>query len=222
MTRLRRALAALCCAAAAFAAAPLRAADIPDLGPVEAKPVPSSLPAGWAQHGAFIEIFVRAYQDSDGDGIGDLRGLTSRLDYLKELGIRGIWLMPIQASADHDHGYATVDYRAIEPAYGTLADFDELIPEAHARGIGVITDYVINHSAAEHPLFESASGPRSPYRDWYVWSATSRAAGTPSPTSPWSDGHWRRTTARSTPTCPTSTSATRRWSTSTATACASG
>jgi alpha-amylase len=140
-----------------------------DLGAVAARRSPSSLPTGW-QQGAFIEIFVRAYQDSDGDGIGDLRGLTSRLDYLKELGIRGIWLMPIQASADHDHGYATVDYRAIEPAYGTLADFDELIRQAHARGIGVITDYVINHSAAEHPLFvDSALGPRSPYRSWYVW-----------------------------------------------------
>jgi glycosidase len=117
-----------------------------------------------------MEIFVRGYQDSDGDGIGDLKGLTSRLDYLKDLGIKGIWLMPITASADHDHGYATTDFRAIEAPYGTLADFDEFIKQAHARGIGVIIDYVINHSARSHPLFtQSASGPESPYRDWYVW-----------------------------------------------------
>lgn len=128
------------------------------------------LPEGW-QHGAFMEIFVRAYADSDGDGIGDLRGLTSRLDYLQRLGVRGLWLMPITPNADGDHGYATTDYRAIAPEYGTLADFDELIRQAHRRGIGVIMDYVMNHSAAEHPMFVQARrGPGSPYRDWYVWS----------------------------------------------------
>jgi glycosidase len=121
--------------------------------------------------GVFMEIFVRAYQDSDGDGVGDLRGLTSRLDYLQQLGIRGIWLMPIQKNADGDHGYATTDYRAVDPAYGTLADFDELVREAEKRGIGVIVDYVVNHSAAEHPFFvEARSNPASPYRNWYVWS----------------------------------------------------
>lgn len=121
-------------------------------------------------YGVFMEIFVRAYQDSDGDGIGDLRGLTSRLDYLKELGIRGIWLMPVMPSADHDHGYATTDYRSIEPQYGTLEDFRELLHEAHQRGIGIITDYVINHSAESHPFFTaSRSAPDNPYRNWYVW-----------------------------------------------------
>jgi glycosidase len=127
------------------------------------------LPEGW-EHGAFMEIFVRGYQDSDGDGIGDLRGLTSRLDYLQALGIKGLWLMPVTASADHDHGYAVSDYRAIEPAYGTLADFDELVRQAHARGIGIVVDYVINHSASANPLFvQSASSRTSPLRDWYVW-----------------------------------------------------
>ncbi|MBL8510665.1 MAG: alpha-amylase, partial [Betaproteobacteria bacterium] len=131
----------------------------------------SALPAGW-QYGAFMEIFVRAYQDSNGDGIGDLRGLISRLDYLRDLGIKGIWLMPITTSRDHDHGYATTDYRAIEPDYGTLADFDELLKQAHARGIGVIVDYVVNHAAITHPLFEqSASSVDNPYRDWFVWQA---------------------------------------------------
>ncbi len=141
-----------------------------DISRVPAQPTPSALADGW-QHGAFMEIFVRAYQDSDGDGIGDLRGLTSRLDYLQDLGVRGIWLMPITASADRDHGYATTDFRAIEPQYGTLADFDELIAQAHKRGIGVIMDYVINHSAAAHPLFVAARQDKaSPWRDWFVWS----------------------------------------------------
>jgi glycosidase len=127
------------------------------------------LPAEWWR-GAFMEIYVRGYQDSDGDGIGDLQGLIQRLDYLKDLGVSGIWLMPITASQDQDHGYAVSDYRAIEPDYGTLADFDELIKQAHARGIGVIMDYVINHSAADHPIFEvSRSSKDNPYRDWYVW-----------------------------------------------------
>ena len=154
--------------AAGLLAAPLRAAPI-DRSAVPARPTPHALPAHW-QHGAFMEIFVRAYQDSDGDGIGDLRGLISRLDYLQELGVKGLWLMPIQQSADRDHGYATTDFRAIERDYGTLADFDELIRQAHQRGIGVITDYVINHSAAEHPMFTASAASRSgPYRDWYVW-----------------------------------------------------
>ncbi|MEJ6000226.1 alpha-amylase family glycosyl hydrolase [Paucibacter soli] len=152
----------------ALAAATAHAAPV-DLSPVPQRPSASPLRPGWA-HGAFMEIFVRGYHDSDGDGIGDLRGLTQRLDYLKELGIKGIWLMPIFSSADHDHGYATTDFRSIEPAYGSLADFDELIKQAHARGIGVIIDYILNHSAQAHPLFaEARASKASPYRDWFVW-----------------------------------------------------
>ena len=135
----------------------------------QAAPVsPPPLPADW-HHGAFAEIYVRAYRDSDGDGIGDLRGLTASLDYLQALGVRGLWLMPVTRSQDHDHGYAVADYRAIEPDYGTLADFDELLREAHARGIGVIVDYVLNHSAAEHAAFVASRDPASPQRGWYVW-----------------------------------------------------
>ena len=139
------------------------------LAPVPERPRPSALPEGW-QHGAFMEIFVRSWKDRDGDGIGDLRGLTQTLDTLQQLGIRGLWLMPVTRSADGDHGYATTDYRDIEPAYGTLADFDELLRQAHARGIGVIMDYVVNHSADRHPFFAQAlRDPKSPFRAWYEW-----------------------------------------------------
>ena len=117
-----------------------------------------------------MEIFVRAWRDSNGDGHGDLRGLTQSLDYLQDLGIKGIWLMPITRNADGDHGYAVTNFRGIDPAYGTLADFDQLLREAHKRGIGVIMDYVINHSSDQNPLFQSAvASPASPYRDWFVW-----------------------------------------------------
>ncbi len=153
-----------------LAASTLAPAAPLDTRPVPAQPRASTLPPHW-QHGVFMEIFVRGYQDSNGDGIGDLKGLTSRLDYLKRLGISGLWLMPITASADHDHGYATTDYRGIEPQYGTLADFDELIREAHKRGIGIVMDYVINHASHEFPPFQAAAEDRaSPWRSWFVWN----------------------------------------------------
>ncbi|HEV7913759.1 MAG TPA: alpha-amylase family glycosyl hydrolase, partial [Albitalea sp.] len=118
------------------------------------------------------EIYVRGFKDSDGDGIGDLKGLTQSLDYLKDLGVAGIWLMPVSKSQDHDHGYAVTDYRDIETQYGSLADFDQLLAQAHARGIGVIVDYVINHSAAQHPAFvNSKDSAGNAYRNWYVWQS---------------------------------------------------
>lgn len=140
-----------------------------DAGAIPPKPARSQgLPADWAQ-GPFMEVFVRAYQDSDGDGQGDLKGLIARLDYLKQLGVSGLWLMPVTKSADRDHGYATTDFRAIEADYGSLADFDELLKQAHARGIGIVIDYVVNHSAAQHPFFLDALKGGSK-RDWFVWS----------------------------------------------------
>jgi len=154
--------------------APTPAPSLPsvDVSAVAAADPGSALPAGW-QHGAFMEIFVRSYADSNGDGVGDLRGLISKLDYLKDLGVRGLWLMPIAASQDHDHGYAVVNYRDIEAAYGSLADLDELLRQAHARGIGVVLDYVMNHSAAQNPLFvNSSAGAANPYRSWYVWQSS--------------------------------------------------
>ncbi len=145
----------------------------------------STLPDTWKQ-GPFIEIFVRAFHDSNGDGVGDIRGLTQKLDYLKDLGVQGIWLMPINASEDGDHGYAVTDYRAIAAEFGTLADFDELLKQAHARGIGVVMDYVINHSASKNPLFlQSASAKDNPFRNWYMWRDTAPSDWSIFGRSPW-------------------------------------
>ncbi len=172
--RLRRG--ALVLASAGWAGCALQpGVALPDLSAVAMLDRGSPLAEGW-QHGAVMQIFVRAYADSDGDGIGDLRGLTSRLDHLQRLGVRGLWLMPITANADGDHGYATTDFRAVAPEYGSLADFDALVQQAHARGMGVVMDYVLNHSAATHPLFTAArQGPDSPFRDWFVWSSQAPA-----------------------------------------------
>ncbi len=119
--------------------------------------------------GVYYEIFVRSWYDSDGDGSGDLNGVTAKLDYLKSLGVSGIWLMPINPSPSY-HGYDVTDYVGINPQYGTLADFDRLLAAAHQRGIKVIMDLVINHSSDQHPWFKAARNPASPYHDWYQWS----------------------------------------------------
>lgn len=134
----------------------------------------------WARGAVFYEIFVRSFADSNGDGMGDFNGLISRLDYLNDgnpatssdLGIDGIWLMPVFESTSY-HGYDTTDYESIERDYGTNADFKRFLDEAHQRGIRVIVDLVLNHTSVEHPWFlDSASSSTSPKRDWYVWSAT--------------------------------------------------
>jgi glycosidase len=126
----------------------------------------------------YYELFVRSFYDSDGDGIGDLKGITKKLDYLNDgnpetkndLGIGGIWLMPINPSPSY-HGYDVTDYRTINPDYGTIEDFQELITEAHKRGIKIIMDLVVNHTSKEHPWFvDSAKNTDSKYRDWYVWA----------------------------------------------------
>ena len=119
--------------------------------------------------GVWYEIFVRSWYDTNGDGIGDLNGVTAKLDYLKSLGISGIWLMPINPSPSY-HGYDVTDYYGINPQYGTLADFDRLVAAAHQRGIKIIMDLVINHSSDQHPWFKAARDPTSAYRHWYQWS----------------------------------------------------
>jgi glycosidase len=125
----------------------------------------------WARGAVFYEVFVRSFADSNGDGKGDLAGLTAKLDYLKDLGVDALWLMPVFPSPSY-HGYDTTDYETINPDYGTGADFDRLLAEAHRRGIRVIVDFVMNHTSSQHPWFlDSASSPTSQHRDWYVWRA---------------------------------------------------
>jgi glycosidase len=119
--------------------------------------------------GVWYEIFVRAWYDTDGDGIGDLNGVTAKLDYLESLGVDGIWLMPINPSPSY-HGYDVTDYRAINPQYGTLADFRRLLDAAHAHGIRVIMDLVVNHTSDRHPWFVAARQPDAPQHAWYTWA----------------------------------------------------
>ncbi len=147
-------------------------ADALNLNAIAVSSTASALPVHWNERAQFMEIFVRSYKDSNGDGKGDLRGLIGQLDYLKSLGVTGLWLMPVYQSQDHDHGYAVVDYRAIEADYGTMADFDDLITQAHARGIGIVLDYVMNHSAAQSPLFlDAVSATGNSRRTWYEFQA---------------------------------------------------
>jgi alpha-amylase len=117
----------------------------------------------------FYEIFVQSFADSNGDGIGDLPGLTQKLDYLTELGVDAVWLMPIHPSPSY-HKYDVMDYYEIHPDYGTMDDFKTLLSEAHRRGLKVILDLVVNHTSHRHPWFvESQKGPENPYRDYYIW-----------------------------------------------------
>lgn len=125
----------------------------------------------WYQHAIFYEVNPRAFYDSNGDGHGDLPGLIQKLDYLRDLGVDCLWLMPIYPSPRHDDGYDISDYCNIDPVFGTLDDFKRLLAEAHRRGMRVITDLVLNHTSEQHPWFQAARSDRnSPYRDFYVWS----------------------------------------------------
>ena len=133
----------------------------------------SPKPSRWYQDAVMYEVLVRGFYDSNGDGIGDLPGLTSKLDYLNWLGVDCIWMLPVFASPLRDGGYDISDFYAVHPDYGTVDDFRELIEAAHARGIRVISDLVMNHTSDLHPWFQEArSSPSSPKRDWYVWSDT--------------------------------------------------
>ncbi len=145
-----------------------------DMSPITPTNRASALPKDWYKKAVFMEIYVRGYRDSDKNGRGDFNGLIEKLDYLQNLGITGIWLMPMMDSQDDDHGYAVKDYRATETAYGTMEEFKTLLDEAHKRGIGIIIDYVINHSAALNPLFKDSRHPQSDKRDWYIWSDTNK------------------------------------------------
>ncbi|MCK4408633.1 MAG: hypothetical protein KAW67_01020, partial [Candidatus Eisenbacteria sp.] len=146
----------------------------------------------WWNDSVFYEVLVRSFYDSDGDGIGDLQGLTSKLDYLNDgdpgtdddLGITGIWLMPINDSPSY-HGYDAVDYRSINPDYGIMADFETFLAAAHARGIKVIIDYVMNHCSDQHPWFVESAQNNPDYRDYFRWSPDD-----PGYSGPWGQDVW--------------------------------
>ncbi|MFW2541345.1 alpha-glucosidase [Primorskyibacter sp. 2E107] len=125
----------------------------------------------WWRDAIIYQIYPRSYQDDNGDGVGDLRGITRRLPYVAELGADCIWLSPIFASPQKDMGYDVSDYTAIDPLFGTIEDFDELIETAHGLGLKVIVDQVLSHTSDLHPWFkESRKSPDNPYADWYVWA----------------------------------------------------
>lgn len=156
-------------------------------------------PPGWTHGATCYEVFVRSFADADGDGIGDLKGLTSRLDYINDgnprsrhsLGARCMWLMPVAASPSY-HGYDVTDYYRVNPEYGSNGDFRRLMAEAHRRGIRVLVDLVLNHTSDQHPHFQSAlHDTTSPYRSWYRWSPTE-----PSELNPWGQSNWHRSPVR--------------------------
>ena len=124
----------------------------------------------WWKESVIYQIYPRSFMDSNGDGIGDLKGITSKLDYLKELGIDVIWLSPVYQSPNDDNGYDISDYQAIMEEFGTMEDFDEMLSQAHERGIKIVMDLVVNHTSDEHRWFvESRKAEDTPYRDYYIW-----------------------------------------------------
>jgi alpha-glucosidase len=137
--------------------------------PFGAQEAPVS-PDPWWKHAVIYEVYPRSFQDSNGDGIGDINGIASRLDYLKELGIDAIWITPMYPSPQVDFGYDIANYTAIDPQYGTMADFDHLMAQAKKRNIRVIMDWVPNHTSDQNQWFlESRSSRTNPKRDWYIW-----------------------------------------------------
>ena len=131
---------------------------------------PAVRDAAWWKTAVVYQIYPRSFADSDGDGIGDLPGITAHLDHLAELGVDVVWLSPVYPSPQDDAGYDISDYQDIEPTFGTLDDFDALLAGMHDRGMKLVMDLVVNHTSDEHPWFvESRSSPGSPKRDWYWW-----------------------------------------------------
>jgi alpha-glucosidase len=137
----------------------------------QAQPIQASKDSDpWWKHAVIYEIYPRSFQDSNGDGIGDINGITSRLDYLKDLGVDAIWITPMYPSPQIDFGYDVADYEAIDPQFGTMADFDHLAAEAKRRGIRIIMDWVPNHTSDQNAWFkESHSSRDNPKRDWFIW-----------------------------------------------------
>src|SRR6478609_426758 len=133
---------------------------------------PGSTSSGhWWRDGVVYEIYPRSFADTNGDGIGDLRGVTAHLDHLEWLGVDGIWLNPVTVSPDADWGYDVSDFTAVQPVLGTMIDLETLLDEAARRGLRVLLDLVPNHTSIEHPWFVDARASRdSAHRDWYVWA----------------------------------------------------
>jgi len=172
----------------------------------------------WWKECVVYQIYPRSFADSNGDGIGDLRGILGKLDYLKTLGVDVIWLSPVYKSPNDDNGYDISDYQDIMTEFGTLADWDELVAGMHARGLKLVMDLVVNHTSDDHPWFvESRKSKDNPYRDYYIWRP-GKADGprtTGRPSSPARPGSSTRRRASTTSTCsrggsPTSTGRTRR------------
>src|SRR5512144_2661104 len=134
----------------------------------------------WWQRGTIYQIYPRSFMDSDGDGVGDLPGILSRLDYLEWLGVDAVWLSPIYPSPMADFGYDVSDYTGVHPLFGTLADLDALVAGAHRRGLRLILDLVPNHTSDEHPWFVESSASRgSAKRDFYLWRDPAPGGGPP-------------------------------------------
>jgi oligo-1,6-glucosidase len=126
-------------------------------------------PVDWWKSAVVYQVYPRSFSDSNGDGVGDIPGITARVDYLAELGVDVVWLSPVYTSPQDDNGYDISNYQDIDPSFGTLADLDELIAALHARGIKLVMDLVVNHTSDEHPWFVESRDPASPKRDWYWW-----------------------------------------------------
>src|SRR5580658_4497387 len=132
---------------------------------------PQSTPNPWYNHAVIYEIYPRSFQDSNGDGVGDLNGITQRLDYLQSLGVDAIWLAPMYPSPKVDFGYDISNYTSVDPDYGTLADFDRLLAAARDHHIRILLDMVLNHTSDKNPWFlDSASSRTNPHADWYIWN----------------------------------------------------
>ena len=137
-------------------------------------------PHPWWESGVIYQIYPRSFQDSDGDGVGDLAGIETRLDHIVSLGVDAIWLSPIFPSPMVDFGYDVADYCGVEPMFGDLALFDRLLSAAHARGLKIILDFVPNHSSDRHPWFVSSRSARDDSkRDWYIWRDAAANGGPP-------------------------------------------
>jgi alpha-glucosidase len=191
---MKAAVRGLTCAILAFAFTSLLSAQQSSGAAAHANP-------NWWKNAVIYEIYPRSFQDSNGDGIGDLNGITERLDYLQKLGIDAIWLTPIYPSPQVDFGYDISDYTNIDSQYGTLADFDRLVAEAHKRHIGIVMDLVLNHTSDQHPWFkESESSRTNAKADWYMWHDPKMVDGHREPPNNWESvfGHsaWQWDPAR--------------------------